>query len=158
MKQRIHQTHQLLSSCYLLLWFTYLFSLAANLLQLFPTIAETTEADAVRLRYLTESVTILCTALCIPLSLKLFAWALSHRINTLSTIEAVKRYRCWSLLRLLLLWIPILAGSVTYLLFSSLTGILCMSIALVATLFCRPTMKNILRELHLSAEEEEQIA
>lgn len=158
MKQRIHQTHKLLSSCYLLLWLTYLLFLAAYLLHLFPTIEEATEADAVRLRYLTESVTILCTALCIPLSLKLFAWALTHRINTLSTIEAIKRYRCWSLLRLLLLWIPTVAGGIAYLLFSSLTGILCMTIALVASLFCRPTLNNILRELHLSAEEEEKRA
>ena len=106
-------------------------------------------ADDVRAKYLTETLTILLTALCTPLSLKLFAWALIHRINTQSIEKALKRYRCWSHLRLLMLAIPLYFGLFAYYSCLSLTGLLCTLIALVASLFCRTNEKLIKNQLHI---------
>ena len=106
-------------------------------------------ADDVRATYLVETVTILLTALCTPLSLKLFAWALIHRINTQSIEKTLKRYRCWSHLRLLMLAIPLYFGLFAYYSCLSLTGLLCTLIALVASLFCRTNEKLIKNQLHI---------
>lgn len=108
-------------------------------------------ADNVRLCYLAETITILLTALCIPVALKLFAWALDKRVNTCSTLQALKRYRCWSLLRLLLIGLPEVCGFATYAFCLSYTGLLCALICLVALLFCIPSQKNLRSHLHMEA-------
>lgn len=147
MQQFIQRIVRQLSMVFSLLWLTPILLLAFYELQ--PGHSGLL-ADDVRACYVAETITILLTALCVPLALKLFAWALTHRINTCSIEQALKRYRCWSLLRLILLWVPVVAGMLTYFICTSYSGLLCALIALVATLFCRPSQQSLTQQIKLT--------
>lgn len=105
--------------------------------------------------YLSEAVTILLTAITVPLSLKLFAWALLHRIMPLPLQKAILAYRWWSLTRLLMLQAAVWTGLFTYYATWSSTGFLCALIALTASLFCIPGERRMRNELHIEEKEEE---
>lgn len=147
MQQLIQRIVRQLTILYALVWLTPILLLAYYELQ--PE-QHGLWADNVRASYLAETITILLTALCVPLSLKLFAWALPHRINSCGTEQALQRYSCWSMLRLLLLWIPVVCGMLTYYLCLSYSGLFCALIALVATLFCRPSQKVLTQQINLT--------
>lgn len=109
-------------------------------------------ADNVRVMYYAETLSILLTAICIPLSLKLFAWVLYRRIDRASITSALQLYVFWSGIRLVLLLLPLLAGFLTYYVMLSTTGLLCALIALTASLFCLPSEERLRRELHIERE------
>lgn len=110
-------------------------------------------AGDVRATYIAETITILLTACCIPVSLKLFAWVLMRKIDTVTLPEALRLYELWSNVRLVLLALPVVAGLLTYYLALGSTGILCALIALTASLFCLPGEERLRRELHIDKEE-----
>ena len=147
MEQLIQRIVRQLSIVFSLLWLTPILLLAFY--ELLPEYSGLW-ADNVRACYVAETVTILLTALCVPLALKLFSWALAHRINPCDIEQALKRYRCWSQLRLLLLWVPVVTGMLTYFIFTSISGLLCALIALVATLFCRPSQQALTQQIKLT--------
>lgn len=105
--------------------------------------------------YLTETLLILGTAAAIPLSLKYFSKIVDKKIVNLSTLDALKKYQLWSILRLLTLEGVALAGFISYYLTMSNTGIFCALIALTATLFCIPSEKRLRRELYMEKENME---
>lgn len=109
-------------------------------------------ADDVRVTYYAETLSILLTATCIPLSLKLFACVLYRRIDRASITSALQLYVFWSGIRLVLLLLPLLAGFFTYYVMLSTTGLLCALIALTASLFCLPGEERLRRELHIERE------
>ena len=82
-------------------------------------------AGDVRATYGVETLVILLTVVCVPLSLKLFAWVLARRIDAVGI----------------------------YLLLSN-KCLLCGLIALVAMLFCVPGRKRLCNELHIGQGEE----
>lgn len=147
MEQLIQRIIRQLSIVFSLLWLTPILLLAYY--ELLPE-QNGLWADDMRACYVAETITILLTALCVPLALKLFAWALTHRINPCSIEQALKRYRCWSLLRLVLLWIPVVSGMLTYYCCTSYSGLLCALIALVGTLFCRPSQKSLSQQIEMT--------
>lgn len=110
-------------------------------------------AGDVRITYVAECMTILLTALCVPVSLKLFAWVLVKKIDAVSIQQALRLYLRWSGVRLCLLALPVLAGVVTYYLVWSTQGLLCACIGLTASLFCLPGEGRLRRELHIEREE-----
>lgn len=109
--------------------------------------------DDVRAAYLGETVTILLTALCVPVSLKLFSWMLAKQVNQVSIAKAIRFYLCWSGIRLALLALPLVAGLLIYYTMLSGKGVLCACIALTASLFCLPSEERLRRELHIQKEE-----
>ncbi len=111
-------------------------------------------AGEVLFTYYIETFCILLTAICVPLSLKIFASQLKHKIDKERLPEALSLYRNWSLYRLLLLSLPVLTGVTLYYLTMSNTGMLCASISLVASLFCWPSENRMRKELHISISEE----
>lgn len=110
-------------------------------------------ADDVRAAYLAETITILFTAICVPVSLKLFSWVLTKKIDVVTISEALRLYVLWSGIRLSLLVIPVVAGFFTYYLMLSNKGILCAFIALTASLFCLPGEERLRKELHIHKQE-----
>lgn len=110
-------------------------------------------AEDVRATYQAEAVTILLTAICVPVSLKLFAWILAKKIDKVPIAQAIRLYVRWSGIRLLLLEMPVLLGFLTYYLMLSTQGVLCAFIGLTASLFCIPGEKRMRRELHIHREE-----
>ena len=111
-------------------------------------------ADDVRATYFAETLVILLAATCVPVSLKLFAWVLTRKIDKVSLPEALHLYSFWSKIRIILLMLPVLAGFAVYYLMLSNKGILCAFIALTASLFCLPGEGRLRKELHINKEEE----
>lgn len=109
-------------------------------------------AGDVRAAYFAESVTILLTALLVPVSLKLFSWVLDRRIDVATLPDALRLYALWSGVRLALLAVPVLAGFLTYYVMMSNQGALCALIALTASLFCLPGENRLRKELHINKE------
>ncbi|MDR0988261.1 MAG: hypothetical protein LBM06_02200 [Prevotellaceae bacterium] len=102
--------------------------------------------------YALNTLTILLTIACVPVSLKLFAWVLTRRIEPLTLEQALRLYARWSSLRLLLLFIPVTVGLADYYLVMSHAGALCACIGLVASLFCIPGEARLRNELHIERE------
>ena len=113
-------------------------------------------AGETRTSYYMETLSILLTAVCVPVSLKLFAWVLVHKIDTVGIAKAIHLYIIWSSVRLLLLALPLIVGGLTYYLTMSTTGALCAAITLTASLFCLPGEKRLRRELHIETTDEEE--
>ncbi len=108
-------------------------------------------ADA-RMEYLLQTVAILLAILLIPVSLKLFSWALTNRVRPLPLLEALKCYRRWSLIRLVMMGVAALSNLVVYYLTLNQLSMFCALMAMVASLFCWPSSKRILNELNLTEE------
>ena len=105
--------------------------------------------DDVKIKYILYTVGILLSVILIPLALKLFSLSLVNRIRNLSIDDAMKSYRKWSEIRLGLLFIPAILNISFYYMTMDTTGILCASMALIASLFCVPDKKKILNELDI---------
>ncbi|MCF0258093.1 hypothetical protein [Bacteroides heparinolyticus] len=99
--------------------------------------------------YMAETITILLTASCVPISLKLFSWVLTRKINIATLPKALRLYALWSDIRLVLLSLPVLTGFFTYYMMLSTTGVLCGMIGLTASLFCLPGEERLRKELHI---------
>jgi len=106
-------------------------------------------ADQFMTKYLLETITILLAAAGIPVALKLFAWVLTNKIDQEELVQALKLYRKWSFVRLLLLALPLVVGIFTYIVCLSTTGLLCAAIALTASLLCVPSENRLKADLHL---------
>lgn len=113
-------------------------------------------ADDVQLIYMLETLIILLTAICVPVSLKLYSWVLTKKIDMMSITEALKAYGRISHIRLFLLAIPVYAGIAIYYLMMSSSAVLCALIALTASLFCLPGEKRLRSELRIQKAEEEE--
>ncbi|WP_373759737.1 hypothetical protein [Bacteroides heparinolyticus] len=99
--------------------------------------------------YMAETITILLTASCVPISLKLFSWVLTRKIDIATLPKALRLYALWSDIRLVLLSLPVLTGFFTYYMMLSTTGVLCGMIGLTASLFCLPGEERLRKELHI---------
>lgn len=106
-------------------------------------------ADDIRTAYLMETTGILLAACCVPLSLKLFSWVLTKKIDLVYFPKALNLYFCWSSVRILLLEVVALTNILIYYLTLSNTGLLCALISLTASLFCIPGEKRLRKELHI---------
>lgn len=109
-------------------------------------------ASNVKLAYLVETVVILLTAIFVPLSLKLFAWAVTKKINNETLPVALRMYVRWYAVRLFLLALPVGLGFLSYYLLMSSKGVLCALIGLTASLFCLPGEERLRRELQIEKE------
>ena len=103
--------------------------------------------------YYFETVGILLTALCVPLSLKLYSLVHKKKIDHMTITLALKRYVQWNIVRLGVLEVAIVVNLLCYYLTLSSTGNLCMLIGLTASLFCLPSEKRLRNELHIAKEE-----
>ena len=105
-------------------------------------------ADNVRAVYFTETVVILLTACCVPAALKFFGWMKNKKLDAIASTEAaLNQYLAWSSIRILLLALPVVTGIIGYYLMQSTSCILCVCIALTASLFCIPSEKLVRKDL-----------
>ncbi len=101
------------------------------------------------MEYILYTIGILLSVIFIPLALKLFSVSLNKRLPNLSIDEALKSYKKWSEIRLALLFIPTILNISFYYMTMQTTGLLCASMALVASLFCVPNRNKIVTELDI---------
>ena len=87
----------------------------------------------IRAVYVFETVGILMTAVCIPLSLKLFSFVLTKKIDQLTFPVALSRYMLWGAVRLALLEFVVVFNLAGYYFTLSSTGALCALIGLTAS-------------------------
>lgn len=95
-------------------------------------------------------------AIClIPMSLRIFNLSLTKYIKTLNIENALKSYRRWSEVRIILLLVVAVFNISLYYWTMDNTGLLCGGMAVLASMFCIPGRKRILSELDLTKEEED---
>lgn len=149
MKAQINQLLKILRRMYLMLWI-----LPILLCVLYETgiLTDGIFCGDARMEYMLQTVCILLTICLIPLSLRLFNLNLVKHIKELPLEEALKSYRRWSEIRLLLLCVPVLLNTSFYYLTLNTTGVFCASMVLIASFFCLPTESRIINELDLPDE------
>ena len=149
MKAQINQLLKILRGMYLMLWI-----LPILLCVLYETgiLTDGIFCGDARMEYMLQTVCILLTICLIPLSLRLFNLNLVKHIKELPLEEALKSYRRWSEIRLLLLCVPVLLNTSFYYLTQNTTGVFCASMALIASFFCFPTESRVINELDLPDE------
>lgn len=152
MEERIRRTVVYLKILYICCW---VLPLSVGVASELDTLWTGAYADNVRMVFSGETAVILLTVLCVPSSLKLFARVLAKRIDCAGIERALRLYKRWSTVRILLLLLPALAGFAGYYLLLSDKCLLCGLIALVALLFCVPGEKRLRNELHIDQESEE---
>ena len=152
MEEQIKRAVRNLNISYVFFWVLPAFLLGAGEFELIPVgILE----GNVQSTYYFETAGILLTALCIPLSLKLFSLVLKKKIDNMTITFALKRYVQLSIVRLGILEIAIVVNLLCYYLTLSSTGNLCMLIGLTASLFCLPGEKKLRNELHIAKEKDQ---
>lgn len=110
-------------------------------------------AGDARITYMVETLVVLLAVCCVPAALKLFAWVLSKKIDKVTIPVALHLYAKWSIIRLFLLAMPVLAGCLAYYLLLSNKSILCALIALTASLFCLPGEARLRNELKIDGSD-----
>ena len=152
MEEHIKRAVRNLNISYVFFWVLPAFLLGAGEFEPIPV--GSIEGN-IQATYYFETIGILLTALCIPLSLKLFSLVLKKKIDNMTITLALKRYVQMSIVRLGILEIAIIVNLLCYYLTLSSTGNLCMLIGLTASLFCLPSEKKLRNELHISKDEDE---
>ena len=153
MDEAIRRTDRRIKWMYALLWLSAVLGFVAG---------ETCDACVglyagnARVTYVGESVTILLTLAGVPTGLWAFARVLRHRVDRSALPVALRGYALWSGVRLLLLALPLWSGIAAYYLLMSRSGALCALVALVASLFCVPSLSRLRRELHLDGNPTEE--
>lgn len=149
MEEQIVKVVRNLKSSYILFWLCPIIILIAGEMEWFPV---GLWADDVQIVYCLEALSILITAIFIPLSLKLFSLVLTKKIDKLGIILALKRYQQWSFVRLGMLELNVIFSLFVYYSTLSSTGNLCMLISLTASFFCFPSEKKLRAELRINKE------
>lgn len=149
MEEQIVKVVRNLKSSYILFWLCPIIILIAGEMEWFPV---GLWADDVQIVYCLEALSILITAIFIPLSLKLFSLVLTKKIDKLGIILALKRYQQWSFVRLGVLELNVIFSLFVYYSTLSSTGNLCMLISLTASFFCFPSEKKLRAELRINKE------
>lgn len=111
-------------------------------------------ATDARMQYVVETVGVLLAMVLVPLSLKLFSMVMK-RVKDKPLLDAIKQYRVWSSVRLLLL-VPVVVPNVL-IYYSTLNnmGGFCALIGVTASLFCLPGVAKMKNELDISNNLEE---
>lgn len=104
--------------------------------------------------YMAQLTGVLLAICLIPTSLRIFNLSLTKYIKTLNIENALKSYRRWSEVRIILLLVVAVFNISLYYWTMDNTGLLCGGMAVLASMFCIPGRKRILSELDLTKEEE----
>jgi len=118
-------------------------------------ILEGTYAADFSMQYLLETIGILFTIALLPLSLKLFSIKLNKEIKEAGFEEALKLYKQWGTIRLMILAFLTYLNIIIYYMTLNNIGGLCALMALTASIFCLPGEKKIREELNLVKNNEE---
>ena len=107
MEEQIKRAVRNLNISYVFFWVLPAFLLGAGEFELFPVGGLVDNAQAI---YYFETIGILLTALCVPLSLKLFSLVFKKKIDHMTLTLALKRYVQWNIVRLGVLEVAIVVN------------------------------------------------
>ena len=112
-------------------------------------------AGDVRLQYIWETIAILTTVILVPLSLKLFNIIMTKKVVKSSLQVAMRLYKRWNEIRLLILAIVTFLNIYVYYTTLDNIGGLCALIGVTASIFCLPSEKKLKEELNITNTIEE---
>ena len=112
-------------------------------------------AGDVRLQYICETIAILTTVILVPLSLKLFNIIMTKKVVKSSLQVAMRLYKRWNEIRLLMLAIVTFLNIYVYYTTLDNIGGLCALIGVTASIFCLPSEKKLKEELNITNTIEE---
>ena len=112
-------------------------------------------AGDVRLQYIWETIAILTTVILVPLSLKLFNIVMTKKVVKSSLQVAMRLYKRWNEIRLLMLAIVTFLNIYVYYTTLDNIGGLCALIGVTASIFCLPSEKKLKEELNITNTIEE---
>lgn len=112
-------------------------------------------AGDVRLQYIWETIVILTTVILVPLSLKLFNIIMTKKVVKSSLQVAMRLYKRWNEIRLLMLAIVTFLNIYVYYTTLDNIGGLCALIGVTASIFCLPSEKKLKEELNITNTIEE---
>lgn len=98
---------------------------------------------------------ILATLILVPLSLKLFRLNTTQSLRRYTFDDALRTYRVWSVIRLVLMSLASVVGTVAYYLTLNTTGLLCAAVAFLLLWLCFPTASRIHHYLEHAQENQE---
>ena len=154
MEKQINRLLRFLQVEYFLFWLLTALLVAAYELEILPMgflIADS------RASYILEVLGILLAVSMIPLSLRLFNMSLIRYVQQYPLERALVSYRRWSEVRIALLLVPALINLAVYYWTLQTTGLLCVAMVLIASLFCVPSKRRIQMELNLEKDEKEEL-
>lgn len=130
--------------------FALLWIIAFSIIVLFETgiLSEGELAGHAQLEFFLETGAIILTLLIIPFSLKQFGQKLNY-IRELTLLDAIKAYRKWNTVRLLLFAIIIWGNLILYYVTLNNIGGLCALISSTAALYYLPSKKRVINELNI---------
>lgn len=151
MEKKIKQIVKLLTAGFILFWLSGLLIVVLGETDVLPV---GYYADDVNMAYALDSIAIIITAACIPMALKLFNIILKRMVDKMGFLKALQSYILLSMVRLVLLFIPVLFGFMVYYMTLNKSGMFCALIGLTASLFCVPSEERLRNELYITKEEE----
>lgn len=130
--------------------FALLWIIAFSIIVLFETgiLSEGELAGHAQLEFFLETGAIILTLLIIPFSLKQFGQKLNY-IRELTLLDAIKAYRKWNTVRLLIFAIIIWGNLILYYVTLNNIGGLCALISSAAALYYLPSKKRVINELNI---------
>lgn len=149
MKEQIKRLVNIQKGCFIALWVLPFILVACYEGGVFQ---KGIYANNAQMDYIFQSIGILMTIGLIPFALRMFSLNLVKRIQELPLQEALKSYRRWSDVRLSLLFVPAILNIQFYYLTMNTTGLFCAAMALIASLFCIPSVSRIQNELDLPTD------
>lgn len=120
----------------------------------FDVLEEGTLVGNANAEYIAQLTGVLLAICLIPMSLRIFNLSLTRYIKKLDIENALKSYRRWSEVRLILLLAVMIFNISLYYWTMDTTGLLCGGMALLALMFCVPGRKRMFNELDLQKNEE----
>ena len=147
MEKQIKRLVQILQTEY---WIFIIISILLSLSYEIGWLPEGIYAGDARLQYVWGTAGILVALTLVPLSLKLFNIVMNKKIKNSPLQAAIKLYRTWSEIRLLMLAIVTFFNIFVY--YSTLDNIggLCALIGITASVFCLPGEKKLKEELSIT--------
>lgn len=90
-----------------------------------------------------NTVVILLTVVGIPAALRLFVLNTTKGLRRMNNEEALNAYHVWSAVRMGILCVTAVLGVVAYYVTMNVTGVFCVLVALLTTLYCWPTCEKV---------------
>lgn len=149
MKQKIKRLLLLLQLEYALMWTLIILSFVLFECDILPQGVFVGDARA---DYVMQTAGILLAISMIPFSLRMFSLSLTRYVRQQSLPDALVSYRRWSEVRLAMLLASALFNTTAYYTTMNISGLLCAGMVLVASLFCIPNHRRLLKELDLEQD------
>lgn len=147
--KKIESLLKILKMEYMFMW---LLIVIAVVLYETDFIPQGTMVGNAKAEYLSQLTGVLLCVCLIPMSLRMFGLFISKNIKTMNMENALRSYRRWSEVRIIMLFVVALFNISMYYWTMDITGLLCGCMALLASLFCVPGRKRLLSELDMEYE------